>query len=138
MSETLAHTRLVGVIVTWVKAQYPTTPGLCLFCDCPPVLETEKPFPIEGFFPDVCAISTPPALTLIGEAKTLPDLESQRSYNQFLAFLRFLVARPKPTLVVATPWQATATAGNIIKLAQRESCTKAVQLRFLNDRDIPC
>ena len=138
MSETLAHTRLVGVIVRWVQAQYPATPGLCLFCDCPPVLDTEKPSPIEGFFPDVCAISTPPALTLIGEAKTARDLESQRSYKQFLAFLRFLSARPKPTLVVATPWQATTTAKRIITLAQRESRTKAVQLRFLNDRDIPC
>jgi hypothetical protein len=86
----------------------------------------------------LCAISTPPALTLIGEAKTVPDLESQRSYKQFLAFLRFLAARPKPTLVVATTWQATATARNIITLAQRESRTKAVQLRFLTDRDTPC
>jgi hypothetical protein len=128
----------VGVIVKWVKTQYPATPGLCLFCDCPPVLETEKPYPIEGLFPDVCAISTPAALTLIGEAKTVPDLESQRSYKQFLAFLRFLAARPKPILVVATPWQATASAKHIIRLAQRESRTKAVQLRFLNDRDTPC
>ena len=81
---------------------------------------------------------TPPALTLIGEAKTAPDLESQRSYKQFLAFLLFLAARPKPTLVVATPWQATATAKNIIKQAQRESRTKRVQLRFLSDREEPC
>jgi hypothetical protein len=138
VSETIAHTRLVGVIITWLRVQYPTTSGLCLFCDCPPVLETEKPSPIEGFFPDVCAISTPPALTLIGEAKTALDLETQRSYKQFLAFLRFLVARPKPTLVVATPWQATATARSIIKRAQRESHAKAVQLRFLNDGDAPC
>ena len=138
MSETLAHTRLVGVIVRWLKAEYPATPGLCLFCDCPPVLETEKPAPIEGFFPDVCAMCTPPALTLIGEAKTAPDLESPRSYRQFLAFLRFLAARPKPTLVVATPWQATATAKNIVKQAQRESRTKRVKLRFLTDQEESC
>jgi hypothetical protein len=81
---------------------------------------------------------TPPALTLVGEAKTVPDLESPRSYKQFLAFLRFLAARPKPTLVVATPWQATATAKNVIKQAQRESRTKKVQLRFLNDREETC
>ena len=137
MSETLAHTRLVGMIVKWVQAQYSATPGLCLFCDCPPVLETEKPSPIEGFFPDVCAVSTPPAFTLIGEAKTVPDLESQRSYKQFLAFLRFLAARPNSILVIATPWQATAAARNIITLAQRESRTEIVQLRFLNDWNTP-
>jgi len=138
VSETLEHTLLVGVIVKWITAQHAATPGLCLFCDCPPILNTEKPTSIEGFFPDVCAISTPPAVTLIGEAKTVPDLESVRSYKQFLAFLRFLAARPKPTLVVATPWQATITAKNIITLAQRESRTESVVLRFLNDQNPPC
>src|SRR5438093_9754631 len=106
MGETIVHTRLVAVIVNWVRAKYHATPGLCLFCDCPTVHQSEKPYPIEGFFPDVCAISTPPRFTLIGEAKTLPDLESARSYLQLLAFLRFLAARPSPVLVVATPWHA--------------------------------
>lgn len=138
VSETLTHTRLVGVILRWLTAEYPATPGLCVFCDCPPVLETEKPAPIEGFFPDVCALCTPPAFTLIGEAKTVPDLESQRSHMQFMAFLRFLAARPQPTLVVAIPWQATATAKNVIRHAQRESGAKGVQVRFLNEREIPC
>jgi hypothetical protein len=133
MSETLAHTRLVGVIVNWVKARYSATVGLCVFCDCPTVLETEKPSPIEGFFPDVCALSTPPALTLVGEAKTLPDLESPRSFQQVVAFMRFLAARPQPILVIATPWQAVATAKNIVVLARRESRAEHVQVHFLTD-----
>jgi hypothetical protein len=138
MSETLAHTRLVGVIVNWVQAKYSTTPGFCLFCDCPTVLETEKPSPIEGFFPDVCALTTPSALTILGEAKTLPDLESSRSFQQLVAFLRFLAARPQPSLIIATPWQATATARNIIIHARLESRVKHVQLHFLTDQASPC
>jgi len=138
MSESIAHTRLVGVIVNWVKAKYSATPGLCLFCDCPPVLETEKPSPIEGFFPDVCAVTTPPALTLLGEAKTSTDLESPRSFNQLLAFFRFLAARPQPTLVIATPWQAIVTAKHIVVLARRESGVNGVQVRYLSDQRMPC
>ena len=138
MSETLAHTRLVGVIVNWVRVKYSITPGLCLFCDCPTILETEKPSPIEGFFPDVCALTTPPALTILGEAKTLPDLESSRSFQQVVAFLRFLRARPRPSLVIATPWQAMATARSIIALARRESRTKDVQVHFLTDQAAIC
>lgn len=138
MSETLAHTRLVGVIVTWAKTKYLSTPGMCFFCDSPTVLESEKPSPVEGFYPDICVMSTPPAVTMLGEAKTLPDLESARSYQQFLAFLRFLAARPKPTLVIATPWQATATARNIIARAKRESHAKAVPVHFLTDQDASC
>lgn len=138
MSESVAHTRLVGVIVQWVLDQHSSTPGFCLFCDCPPILETEKPSPIEGFFPDVCGVSTPPAKTLIGEAKTAFDLETKRSYNQFLAFLRFLAARPNPTFVIATPWRSVVTAKNIVKFAQRESRTEKVQVQILNDRDVQC
>src|SRR5437016_7711331 len=134
MSETLIHTCLVGVIVNWVKANYSATRGLCLFCDCPPVLETEKPLPIEGFFPDVYAVTTPPALTIIGEAKTTTDLESPRSYNQFLAFLRFLAARPQPIFVVATPWFAGATVRHILSLAKCEAGAKGVRMQFLSDR----
>jgi hypothetical protein len=138
MSETIAHTRLVAIVLDWIRATHSATPGLCLFCDCPTVLESEKPSPIEGFFPDVSAMSTPPAITLLGEAKTLPDLESGRSYRQFLAFLRFLAARPQPMLVLATPWQATMTAKSIIAQAKRETQTQSVPVQFLTDQIPPC
>lgn len=138
MSETLEHTRLVSVIVDWVKSEYSDTPGFCLFCDCPAVLPTEKPSPIEGFFPDVCAASTPPAVTIVGEAKTLPDLESARSYEQLLAFLRFLAARPKPVLVVAVPWAAMNTARNIITHAKRATAAECVSVQFLTEKNTIC
>jgi len=138
MSETIAHTRLVGIIVDWVKSEYSHTPGFCLFCDCPTVLETEKPSPIEGFFPDVCGAATPPAVTVLGEAKTLPDLESPRSYQQIQAFLRFLAARPQPTFVVAVPWSAKTTAKNIIARAKLETDTQSVRVHFLTDQRQLC
>jgi hypothetical protein len=138
MSETATHVRLVGLIVEWIKRQYGGTPGLCIFCDCPPVLETEKPWPIEGFFPDVSAATTPPALTLIGEAKTIQDLETPRSYHQLSAFLSFLSARPKPALIMATPWQAAATAKNLVARAVTETNATTVRLHFLTDQTKPC
>jgi hypothetical protein len=131
MSETLAHTHLVRIIIDWLSANYPPVPGFCLFCDCPTVVATEKPASIDGFYPDVYVLTTPPILTVIGEAKTLPDLESTRSFNQFLAFLRFLAVRPAPRLVVAVPWQAVATAKNLIKTAQRETDAGHVIATFL-------
>jgi hypothetical protein len=77
-------------------------------------------------------------MTMLGEAKTLPDLESPRTFLQFLAFLRFLTARPKPTFVIATPWQATATAKNIIAHAKRLSHAREVPVHFLADEGILC
>ena len=138
MSETLAHTRLVGAIVAWIRLKHASTPGLCLFCDCPTILQTEKPSPIEGYFPDVYAVTAPSTLTILGEAKTVPDLESERSYRQFLAFFRFLEARPQPLLVLATPWQAVATARCVLSQAKRETQSTTVAFRFLTDQDVPC
>ena len=138
MSETIAHTRLVGIVFDWVNVKYSATPGFCLFCDSPTIYESEKPSPIEGFFPDICALSTPPEITVLGEAKTLPDLESPRSYRQFLAFLRFLAVRPRPALVVATPWQATVTAKSIIAKAKREAHVTVVPVQFLTDEPALC
>src|SRR5437667_12642152 len=100
MSETLTHTGLVELLVAWLQAEYTAMPGVCLFCDCPVVLSTEKPAAIEGFYPDACLITTPPKVTVLGEAKTLPDLESARSLQQLTAFFRFLHVRPKPLLVM--------------------------------------
>jgi hypothetical protein len=133
MSETPTHIRLVGLIVDWINVHHARTPGLCIFCDCPPILETEKPAPIEGFFPDVSAATTPPAVTLIGEAKTIEELETPRSYQQLSAFLRFLSARPKPVLIMATPWQAVATAKNLMARAVQEAKATTVRLHFLTD-----
>jgi hypothetical protein len=138
MSETATHVRLVGLIVEWITTQYAGRQGLCVFCDCPPILETEKPSPVDGFFPDVTAATTPPALTLIGEAKTIQDLETPRSYQQVTAFLRFLSARPEAALIMATQWQAAATAKNLVARAVTETNAKAVRLHFLTDRTKPC
>lgn len=131
MSETIAHTRLVKLIVEWLSAEYTSVQGLSLFCDCPTVVLTEKPAPIEGFFPDICAITTPQTITVIGEAKTLWDLETKRSFNQFLAFFRFLAVRPGPVFVVAVPWQGIATAKNLLRAAQTKTNADGVDLKFL-------
>ena len=138
MSETIDHTRLVGIIITWVKSEYSGIPGFCVFCDCPPVLETEKPSSIEGFYPDVCGAATPPAVTVLGEAKTLPDLESPRSYQQILAFFRFLAARPQPTFVIAVPWFAKTTAKHIINRAKQETHAEGVRVFCLTDQSTSC
>ena len=79
MSESLAHIRLVAAIVRWVQINHVGVRGFCLYCDAPIVLKTEKPPPIDGYYSDVYAVTTPPAVTVLGEAKTIPDIDSERS-----------------------------------------------------------
>lgn len=138
MSETLQHTNLVAAIVRWVQATHSTAPALCLYCDSPTVLTTEKPPRIDGFYPDFYAATTPPTITILGEAKTIPDIDSERSFNQLCAFLSFLSASPNPTLVFATPWQAKSTAKNIILRATRAIGSHGVPITYLTEFDRAC
>jgi hypothetical protein len=133
VSETIGHVRLVGVVLKWVDSQVSNIPGVCLYCDCPPLRVTEKPSSIDGFYPDVCVLTIPSVLTIIGEAKTLPDLESSRSFRQIVAFLEYLKVQSNPHFVLAVPWQASATARNILRVAKKEAFAEAVKLNVISD-----
>jgi len=90
----------------------------------------EKPDFIAGFRPDLFA-RAPGRLTLIGEAKTTTDLETEHTQRQVAAFLQFLSSVPGAVFVMATPWPAHASAQNLVgKVARQMGITK-VELRFL-------
>jgi len=131
MSETVDHVQLVLQIINLINSRYSHLEGLGLFCDCPAVLQTEKPSPIEGYFPDVFGSTSPQTITLIGEAKTLPDLESPRSFKQITAFLRFLKSRPNPNFIFAIPWRAKITATNIVSRIFEEQKINTVYVEYV-------
>lgn len=138
MSESKHHIDLVRVLVEWVNSTYSERAGFCLFCDCPAVVATEKPAPIFGHFPDVHAVTVPSGLTVVGEAKTVPDLETARSFDQLIAYLRYLKFSPEPTLALAVPWSYVRTAKSLIKQAQRITNADQVPFVVLHQIAITC
>jgi hypothetical protein len=69
-------------------------------CDKPPI--------IGGYRPDVFAIDAPLTTTIIGEAKTAGDLETDHTHKQIADFTRFLCLQTNPVFVLGVPWQARA------------------------------
>jgi hypothetical protein len=97
---------------------------LAIFHDLPALLGAEKPPRIGGFLPDLYAVDAPPSITILGEAKTAEDLETEHSRKQLTAFLTFLQLQSNGILVVAVPWQARARAKNLVARLQRQlQCT---------------
>lgn len=131
MSETIDHIQLVSRIIDLIRMRYSDVEGLCLFCDCPSILQTEKPYPIDGYFPDVLASTTPQTLTIIGEAKTLPDLDTPHSLRQITAFLRFLRHRPNPLFIFSIPWIAKGTAKGIVSRVFNEHSIDTINVEYL-------
>lgn len=114
MAESLHHIRLVEQILAHIEREYRPYHGLAVFHDLPKLLGAEKPPRIEGFVPDVYALDAPVSVTILGEAKTEDDLETDHSRRQIRAFLSFLAQQEAGVLILAVPWQAGTTARNLV------------------------
>lgn len=125
--------RLVSNIVRWIRETHDCH-DLCVFVDDPTQAGMDKPPNIAGYLPDVFAknLARDP-VTIIGEAKTSFDLETNRSELQFIAYLSFLKTAPEPLLVVSTGWVVQRSAKALL-CRLRELCdAPQVGLVFLSE-----
>ena len=135
MSESLNHLELVDRMIGYVEREYRPAYELVIFHDKPSVIGGEKPPRIGGYQPDLYATDTPVSIIILGEAKTEDDLETEHSRNQLIAYLRFLAWQPRGVLVLAVPWQASATATNVLWRLQRDHNALNVQTVVLTDAE---
>jgi hypothetical protein len=119
MAESRLHLALVGAILAHVREDYHAY-QLAIIHDLPDVLGAEKPPRIGGFVPDIYAVDAPSTITILGEAKTAADLETDHSRKQLAAFLSFLALQHHGVLVLGVPWQAQAAARNLIARLKRQ------------------
>jgi len=117
MSDSPQHLALVNSILSLVRKDFPPTKFVVL-SDLPG--SVDKPPRINGFVPDVFAEDAPHTAVVIGEAKTVQDLQTPHSRLQIAAFLRFLAAQQNGVFVLAVPWPAIATARKIVELELNE------------------
>jgi len=135
MAESVNHLRLVEHLVAHITATYE---GLVVFHDLPAALGAEKPPRIGGYVPDVFATDAPTTITIVGEAKTESDLETDHSREQLVAFLQYLGARQRGVLVLAVPWQVRATAKNLLASLQRQHRCNHVATIVIERVEVPC
>jgi hypothetical protein len=113
--ESRDHLELVQTIVSYVTSAWKTCAAMAILTDLPARPAASRPPRIAGYVPDVYAADVPTTQVIIGEAKTLDDLETEHARRQLWAFLEFLEQQKCGTLIVAVPWQARATAHNMTK-----------------------
>lgn len=128
MAESNQHLRLVRSILTYVRQEFGEIEALALFDDTAEPVRGEKPPLVNGHVPDVYATDSPPSITIIGEAKTQRDLETDRSREQIGCFLDHLAVRPNGVFILAVPLAAGATARGMMKrlLGERPSVSVRV------------
>jgi hypothetical protein len=124
MAESTQHLRLVRSIVNYVEQEFAALDWLAIYDDTAEPFRGEKPPHIGGYVPDVFAADTPRSTTIIGEAKTLYDLNTQRSRDQIKGFLDYLAPLPNGVFILATPLLAAGRARSIVASAQRGASVK--------------
>jgi hypothetical protein len=118
MPESQVHSTLVSLLLRFLNERHGGNLGLCVFCDAAASQREDKPRPINGFVPDVLALTVPASFTIIGEAKLHRDLDTPHSRSQLRAFLRFLRYSPDPHLMLAVPVAAHASAYGLMQRLQ--------------------
>jgi hypothetical protein len=114
MTESAAHARLVQALVVFVEQELGKLAELSVREDSLRASRCGRPPRIHGYVPDVFATNVPTTATLIGEAKTSADLETERSERQIRAFLDYLAQTPNGIFVLSVPLTAVATARRLV------------------------
>jgi hypothetical protein len=130
MSESSRHILLVSNIVKWVHHTQ-ATEDLCILVDEPSRSAANKPPNIGGYQPDVVVKALGRPLMIIGEAKTIQDLETPRSERQLIAYLSHLKTIENPFLVISTTWTVQRTAKSLLCQLRNAGNAAHVPLVFL-------
>ncbi|SRR6266702_2626572 len=120
MPESQLHAGLVQLLTDCIAVRHARNSGICVFADTSTARRGEKPRPVNGFVPDVLAITVPQSFTIIGEAKSYADLDTVHSRFQVRAFLDFLKYSPDPRFMLAVPASAHASAFSLLRTLKHQ------------------
>ncbi|RUW94395.1 hypothetical protein [Mesorhizobium sp. M7A.F.Ca.US.010.02.1.1] len=114
MPESATHASLVQAVIAYVEREFGDLADIAVREDAVRPLRGERPPRVEGYVPDVYATDVPTTTTIIGEAKTKRDLETEHSRRQISAFLSYLSNTPRGVFVLSVPWTAGAIARRLV------------------------
>ena len=110
MPESATHATLVQTVICFTEREFGALANIAIREDSVRPMRGERPPRIAGYTPDIYATDVPTTRTLVGEAKTRADLETEHSRRQIAAFLAFLSKTPNAVFVLAVPLSAGPTA----------------------------
>ncbi|MBO06510.1 MAG: hypothetical protein CMI58_05710 [Parcubacteria group bacterium] len=132
MGESLSHIRLVEALYKWVSQSLLNGSTGGILIDKPESPTGGKPPKINSFIPDLCVPYTPNKLFVIGEAKTVKDLEKNHSIEQFEAFLKECKKHKYSLLVVAVPWFNVRLAESMLNYLKEKVGADRVEIKVLD------
>lgn len=136
MVESATHADLVQAVILYAEDKFGGLANVVVREDTIRPVRGEKPPRIEGFVPDVFVTDVPVTTTLVGEAKTRRDLETDHSRQQIVAFLSYLSKTAQGIFVLSVPMVAGATARRLLSELNKPFADNAATQLVVLDKPI--
>ena len=131
--ESAKHATLVSILHQYIADRFCDGDKDRIFVDSSLVNSSGRPPSIATFIPDTYVMLNNAGRVVIGEAKSLRDLENSHTDEQVTAFLQRCGLSKGSVLVMAVPWTIERLAKSILtKLRHRERLPH-VEIVILSD-----
>ena len=95
---------MVSILHTYIADRFSEGQGERVFTDSAINGPSTRPPSIEGYVPDAYIMLNEQGRLVIGEAKSMEDLENAHTEAQITAFLRRCAMAQGSALILAVPW----------------------------------
>ena len=137
MPESATHASLVQALIVYAEREFGSFAQVAVQNDAVRPLRGERPPKIEGHVPDVFVTDVPTTMTLIGEAKTQRDIDTEHSRQQIFAFLSYLSKTPQGIFVLSVPFGAGAMARRVLAQLNKDFADATTRTVVLNTPVLP-
>ncbi|TAL38634.1 MAG: hypothetical protein EPN93_03935 [Spirochaetes bacterium] len=131
MSVSSTHTFYVKELIKWLQQGNDGGLEYFIHCDISNLNLGNQPPRIDGFIPDVYAKARFGERIIIGEAKTLMDVESRHSKNQYISYLKHCSCFASSALLLAVPWTMVNCVKGLLKAIMRNNNIKSIDVIVL-------
>ena len=104
MPESEEHSNLVAILHSYIADRFCEGQRERVFTDSVSSESRTRPPSIEGYVPDAYVMLNQQGRIVIGEAKSMRDLENSHTESQVTAFLRRCGMVEGSALILAVPW----------------------------------
>ena len=122
MPESKEHSELVAVLRNYIAKNYCDGEKIRVLTDSMDIKSFTRPPSIAGYIPDAYVSLNMRGGIVIGEAKSMGDLENSHTEAQVAAFLRRCKLVEGSVFILAVPWPIERLARSFVtELQKRES-----------------
>ena len=133
MPESEEHSTLVSILHSYIAERFCYGNGDRIVTDSQGLYSPNRPPSITGYVPDAYVALNDLGVVVIGEAKSMTDLENSHTEDQITAFLKRCELVEGSVFVLAVPWPVERLARSFLLTLQAREGVSGVETVVLSE-----